>query len=315
MNQILVTGDEYTKNARMAKIPRTRGEKKVLGINTIVVFYAVSIILLGICMISGSVYAKGKINETVEANTKPSVNIIRNDDNNTIEISVSHIRGIKTIAYKWNNGEETIIDGDNKTQLNEIIDLIGGTNTLKVTITEENGQSVTYSKEFIAGNIPEIKLEAVANGVKVTATSDEKISYITYSWDDGEEQKITVGATEYVRTISTPKGTHTLKIEAVDINNIKATKEQTVVGDTEPTLNITADIVDGKLVFVIDAEDDEAIKTIEITQNEGTKQVINVNASTYHNEIEMTQGVNKLLVTVYNKNGLSTTLGRQFRNE
>ena len=37
-------------------------------------------------MISGSVYAKDKINSVVEANAKPQVEINRNDEDNTIEI-------------------------------------------------------------------------------------------------------------------------------------------------------------------------------------------------------------------------------------
>ena len=315
MNQILVTGDEYSKKPKKTKAPKVPKEKKVLGINGIVIFYAICTIILGICMISGSVYAKEKINETVEANTKPTVDISRNDENNTVEINVKHIRGIKEIAYKWNDEDETTINGYNKTSLNETIDLIGGKNVLTVKITEENGQTVTYKKEFTVGNLPEIKLEAVANGVKVTVTSEDEIDYITYSWDNGEEQKVTVGDTKYEGTINTPKGQHILKIEAIDINNVKASKEQKVVGDTEPTLNITAANINGKLAFIIDAEDDEQITTIEITHNDGTKQVINVNSTTYHGEVEMTQGMKKLIVKVYNKNGLEAKAGRQCNNE
>ena len=115
MNQILVTGEEYgkqSKRQKQAKQPKQPREKKVLGINTIVIFYAISIIILGMCMITGSVYAKEKINETVEANTKPTIQLNRDDDNNTIEILVKHIRGIAQVSYKWNDGEEVIIQGN-----------------------------------------------------------------------------------------------------------------------------------------------------------------------------------------------------------
>ena len=149
MNQILITGDEKIK------------EKKVLPIKGVTALFAICIIILGICMISGSVYAKEKINQVVEANTKPQVDIERNDDDNTIEIKVKHNRGISKIVYRWNNEEETVIDGKNRKDVTEKIDLIGGENTLTVTITEENGQSVTYEKQYKVGNIPVIKLEAV----------------------------------------------------------------------------------------------------------------------------------------------------------
>ena len=307
MNQILITGEEKVK---------VKKEKKVLPVNAIVLFFAICIIILGICMISCSVYAKDKINETVEANAKPQVEINRNDDDNTVEINVKHIRGISKIAYKWNDEQETVIDGKNQKEISETIDLIGGENTLTVVITEENGQSVTYEKQYKVGNIPQITLEAVSNGIKLTSTSENKIDYIVYSWDDGEEQKVEVGDTSYEGVINAPKGKHTLNIKVVDENKMEAKKEQEVVGDTEPTLTVKPDYVNGKVAFVIDAEDDELIKTVEITHNGGTKEIINVNATTYHNDLVMTTGeTNTLIVTVTNNNNLQKTSRVKFDNK
>lgn len=307
MNQILITGEEKIKRKK---------EKKVLPVKVIVSFFAICIIILGICMISCSVYAKDKINEVVEANAKPQVEINRNDDNNTIEINVNHVRGITQIAYRWNDEEETVIDGNNQKNVSETIDLLGGQNTLTVTVTEENGESVTYEKQYKAGNIPTIKLEAVSNGVQLTSTSESTIKYIVYSWDDGEEQKIEVGDSSYEGIINAPKGEHMLKITVVDENNMEAKKEQKVVGDTEPTLTVKPDYVNGKVSFVIDAEDDELIRTVEITHNGGTKQTIDVNDTKYHNDLVMTEGeTNTLIVTVTNKNGLQKTLRVKFDNK
>ena len=309
VNQILITGDEVIKE-------KVKKVKKVLPINTIITFYAISIIILGICMISGSVYAKEKINEAVQANMKPSLDIIRNDDDNTLELSINHVRGIKTIAYRWNDEEEVKIDGKDRKQLSQTIDLIGGVNTLTVSITEENGETVTYEKTCEVGNIPEIKLEAVSNGVKIIAKSEEKIDYIQYSWDDGEIDKREVGESEYEGIIDAPNGKHILKVEVVDINKMKARKEQAIIGDTEPTLTVKSGLVDRKVAFVIDAEDDEEIKTVEITHNGGEKEIIDVNAKTYHNEIIMVEGkTNTLIVVVTNVNGLSKTSRVKFDNK
>lgn len=310
MNQILVTGDEYAQRGTKVK-----KEKKVLEINTIVIFFAISIIILGICIISGSVYAKEKINDTVAASMKPSVETTRNDENNTVEIKVTHIRGIKTIEYRWNEEEVNTINANNQKELTREIELIGGKNTLTIKVTEENGQTVTYQKEFIVGNIPEIKLEAVSNGVKVTATSEDGIDYITYSWDNGEEQKIEVGTPNYEGIINAPKGKHTLKIEVVDINTNVATKEQVVVGDTAPTLTVQPARKDGKIIFLVKAEDDENITKIEITLNSGEKEVIEVNDKTYETELEMIEGENTIVVTVYNNNNLTTTARKKFKNQ
>lgn len=306
MNQILMTGEEKVK------IKKT---KKVLPVNAIVSFFAISIIILGICMISGSVYAKEKVNEVVEANAKPQVDINRNDDDNTIEINVTHIRGIKSISYRWNDGEATVIDGENKKSITKTINLIGGENKLTVEITEENGETVEYENTYKV-NIPEIKLEAVSDGVKLTSTSEIKIDYITYNWDDEEESKVEVGETSYEGIINAPKGKHILNIKVVDINGKEAEVKREIVGDTEPTLTIKPQYVDGKVAFVIDAEDDEQLKSVEITHNGGNKQVIDINEKTYHNEIIMTTGeTNTLIVTVKNNNELTKTLRVKFDNK
>lgn len=309
MNQILITGEEKVK---------IKKEKKKVSTNTIVSIFSIFIIILGIGIISGSVYAKNGVNEVVIANAKPQVEINRDDDNNTVEIHITHVRGITNISYKWNDDEETVIDGKSRKEISESIDLLGGKNTLTVSITEENGQTVTYEKEYTVGNIPEIKLEAVSNGVKVIAASESKINNIVYSWDDGEEQKIDAGGTEttYEETIDAPKGQHTLKIEVTDNNNMTARKTQVVVGDTEPTIKIKPQYVDGKVAFVIDAEDDENIKKIEMIHNGGTKEVVEVNEKTYHKDIIMTTGeTNTLIVVVTNQNNLTKTLRVKFDNK
>jgi len=309
VNQILITGEELKKEP-------VKKQKKVLPINPIVIFYAISIIILGICMISGSVYAKEKINERVEASIQPEVEFERDEENNTVKISATHIRGITKLTYRWNEEEEVIIDGQNRNSISTTIDLIGGKNILNVSVTEENGQTKTFQKTYIAGNIPEIELEAIANGVKIIAISEEIIDYIQYCWDDEEAQKIEVGEEQYEGIINAPKGEHVLKIEVVDVNNMIAKKEQKVIGDTEPTLNVQSKLVNGKATFVIDAEDDESIKSIEIIHNGGENQIINVNAKTYHNEVIMTEGeTNTIIVTAINQNGLPKTRRIRFENK
>ena len=198
-------------------------------------------------------------------------------------------------------------------KLTKEIDLIGGTNTLTLKVTEENGQTVTHSKTFTAGNIPEIELQAVSNGVKIIASSQDKIDYITYKWDEQTEQKITVGKEKYEGTINAPTGRHSLTVKVVDINGNIGTKEQVIIGDTQPTLKIAADYIDDKLSFVIDAEDDEKITKVEVTIN-GEIKTIDVNDKTYHGTFEIVEGLNNIKVVVYNLNGLQTQQEAYVRN-
>lgn len=314
VNQILDTGEERVIEPVAKKIEK---QKKVLPINGILIFFAISIIILGICMVIGGKYSKDKINNEVEASIKPQISLERNDDDNTITISVTNLREIKEITYRWNDEEETMIDGKSRKSIVEKIDLINGENTLKVTATGENGQIVNLEKKFIyTNNVPNIELEAVANGVKIIATCNEKIDYVEYSWDDGNAEKVEVGKEEYEGIINTPKGKHTLKIEVVTISGEKETEERIIVGDTEPTINIESKLVDDKITFVIDVEDDEKIETIEITHNGGEKQVIEVNEKTYHKEVIMTEGeLNTILVKATNLNGLTKIRGVKFNNQ
>ena len=310
MNQILITGEERVETQKIRK------EKKVLPIKTIVIFFSISIIILGICIVGGSIYSNIQLNKSVEAAKKPEISIERNDENNTLELNITHVRGIKTVTYKWNEDEEVIIDGNNQKNVTKTIDLIGGKNTLKVVVTEENGQTQTLEKTYTVGNIPEIKiLECVDNGVKIYAASEYEIDYLQYSWDDGEMQKIEVDNSEYEGIINTPLGLHTLKVEVIDSNGMKAEIKESIIGDTVPTIKIESKLIDGKATFILDVEDDEEITKIQIVHNGGEKQEIEVNAKQYHKEILMTEGeTNTLMVIATNKNGLQDTRGVRFRN-
>lgn len=307
MNQILFTGDEAIREP----VPK---QKKVLPINGIVMFFAISAIILGICIASGAFYAKFRINEMVETSIEPEIQLDRDEENNSIKITVTHIRGISTLTYQWNEEKEIVINGENKQSLTETIDLIGGENILKISVTEENGNTKTIQKTFIAGNIPEIELEAIQNGVKIIASCKDEIDYVEYSWDDEKTQKIEVGNIEYNGIVNAPSGQHILKIVVSTINNVKAKKEQTVIGDLEPTINIDYKIIDGKTKFIIDVEDDQSISTLEIKHNGGDTETIQVNEKNYHYEVIMTEGENTLIVRATNINGLQKTRGIKFEN-
>lgn len=312
MNQILITGEEQVTNRVTEKVKK---QKQVLPINGIVIFYAISIIILGICIISGSVYANTKINEKVKAGMKPDITLERNDDNNKVELNVTHVRTIKSIVYRWNDGEEILIDGRERKEITAEIDLIGGKNTLKISVTEENGQTQNLEKEFIVGNIPQIELSGVDNGIQIKVTCEQELDYIEYSWDEGEAQKIEIGEREYQGIINAPRGKHKLKIEAVDINGINAKWEENVTGDTDPTLTVKSELINGKATFIINAEDDENIKEITIVHNGGEQQTIKVNQKTYRHEVKMTEGeINTIIVTAINENDLTKTLRVKCKN-
>lgn len=319
MNQILITGDEpiVSKETQHTFVAKERKEKKVLPINLVTKFYATSIMILGFCMAAGSAFACYQINRTIEENIKPEISFKIDNDNNKIEIKVNHIRKIQSFTYKWNDEKEIEIKGDNRKTITETIDLLGGKNTLSADVIDEKGKTQKLSKTYEIASIPVIEtLEPVENGVKIIVKGEEKLEYLQYTWDDGEKQKIKIGKQSYEGIISAPKGKHTLKIEIVDETGRKAKLEREVIGDTEPTLNVQSKLIDGKMVFVIDAEDDEKLTKMSIIHNAGEEQIIDINAKTYHKEVLMTEGEeNKIIITVTNENGLEKVRRIKFTNK
>lgn len=314
MNQILFTGDEqYTRNQKEKITKINNKSKNTLPINSILIFFAICIIILGICIICGSLYGNYRLNESIEANLKPEITVTQNEDD-TITIMVTHKRAIKEFVYQWNDEEEQVINGENQNEASITIDIPNGNNTLQVIAKSEKGQETNCTKQYKL-TMPTIELESVSNGVKIIASCVEKIDYVQYSWDEGEVQKIEVGEEKYEGIINTLIGKHTLKVEVVNISGEKISEERVIVGDTEPTLSIEAKLIDGKAAFVIQIEDDEKIDTVEIVHNSGEKQTIEVNDKTYNKEIIMTEGeVNTLIVRATNLNGLSKTKGVKFNN-
>ena len=111
-----------------------------------------------------------------------------------------------------------------------------------------------------------------------------------------EKTKIEVGNTSYEGIINAPKGKHILNIKVVDENKMEAKKEQEVVGDTEPTVTVKPQFVDGKVAFVIEASDDEKLEKIEITHNGGAKQTEEINepsiSQRYNNDNRRNKHIN-----------------------
>ena len=223
MNQILDTGEEQFKNNNINygnynqnKKQKVYKEKSVIEINKIVIFFAISILILGICIIAGSIYAKDKINKNIEENATPVVNFNFNEDESSVDISVHHPKGITQVIYTLNNQDEKVIEGNNQQDIKTTVKLDGGKNKIVVKATDEMNHLVEYEQEYTVGNLAQIDLNNVDNAVKLTVTSVEKIKKVSYKWDDEQEKVIEVNSTQYSERIIAPVGKHTLKIEVID---------------------------------------------------------------------------------------------------
>mgnify|MGYP004463795237 FL=1 len=321
MNQILDTGDEQFKNNNKnygSYNQKTRQkvykEKSVIEINKIVIFFAISILILGICIIAGSVYAKDKINKNVEENATPVVNFSFNEEESTVDISVHHVKGISQISYILNNQDEKVINANSQQDITTTINLEGGKNKIVVNAIDVNNHIVEYEREYTVGNLAEISLENIDNAVKMTIKSEEKIKLITYSWDEGQEENINVDSTEYTGKITAPKGKHTLNIVVLDEKNVKTEKTQVVIGATAPQITIQATKkLDNKIYYIVTVKDETILKNVKIILDNEEKVNVTVNSNEYVTEVEMkSNSDNKLSVEASNEN-LTSTLKRSWR--
>ena len=309
MNQILDTGDEQFKSNKVSygkykeNKSKTNQEKSVIEIKKIIIFFSISILLLGLCLIVGSIFSKQKINNVVEETARPTIDFYFDEDDNTVTLQAKHIKGIKQVSYVLNDGEEKIIDGKNEKNVNTIVKLEGGKNKIAVKAIDENDNVVEYEHEYVVGTLAEITLENVDNGVKVSVKSEEKLNKITYKWDDGEEKAINIDSTEYTGTISAPKGKHTLKITTLDEKGVKTEKTQVVIATTPPEIKVSLTMKDNEYYYVINISDENTLKNVKINLEGEDKINTEVNNKTYSTEIKLqNNSSNKIIIEASNGN-------------
>lgn len=307
MNQIL-----------SVEMPNGKKRKNKSSIKSIVIVFALILIIFGIGIASTGVYAhykrktdNSKNNIKVSSSTKPIITIERTDAN-SINIVVTHDKEITMLKYTINEEEKQIKgDGKNKIQIEE--KLPSGNSTIKVTAQDVNGISASYESKFEAEDKPEITLKQVENKIQVNVESKTNIATVSYYWDEDEQNATTenINDIKAEKIIDVLEGTHTLCVKAIDENGTESIKKQKLIGDTKPKLEIGTD---GN-AFIILAEDDEELSKIEIKFNSNEPIIEEINNKEYHKEIELTNGVNKLTVKVYNKNGLSETSKVKYTKE
>ena len=324
MNQIL----DYDVE-KGGKTPRNKGNKGSGGnknggssSDKIVKVFAFLLILIAIALIASGVYSLMKNKKDSSIDKTPTVSKVQatieaqaNEDNGKVVISVSSDIAINKLIYNWNQNIEKVISGEDRTTMEELIDLPAGQNTLTIKVIDmENNETIkTFSFEAEKGidtTPPEITLEITSSKtLLITATDDNAIAFITYMWNEGEQ--ITVEAEEEDQKeiqveLEIPRGKNTINVIAVDNSETPNTKSatKTLDGVTKPEIgyNLTADASVLELVCT----HENGIKSIFYTFNgkDYEKVFEDDEISTY---ISFTQpseeGENKMNLTVTSVNG------------
>ena len=299
MNQILATS-----NATKAKPTPNRGAGPA-DIKTVVRVFAIIMLIFGIFMIGTGSYAIYKDNEAKnEATTKPVITETLNEDSTAIKLSVTHDKAIDRIEYSWNNGEVQTITGNGRRNIEIDIEIPGGTNILNVKAIDVQGQEISTDKEYTADDI--INLSVSGSKLKITAENETEIAYMTYRWDEDEEQRIDINATTVDQEIDIPMGEHNLTVILVDVNNETITKEQKVKGVTKPTIDIGVD--DAHEYYLITISDETGLERVEFTIRGEEKTVTVENGETeLKYKLKLNDGdENRLEITAYNVDGIAS---------
>lgn len=292
MNQILSTSN-LEKNKKGGPIE----------IHTIVKFFSIILIIFGVIMISTASYAIYK--KSVDKNnipTKPSITE-EQKDNKTVLLKVTHDKAIDKIEYRWNEQKTKTITGNGRKYIEQEIEIPGGTNKLYVSVTDIEGQEISNEQTYETEDI--IKMEINNGKVKVSAEAETEISYMTYRWDEEQEEKIDINSTTVEQEIEIPMGEHTLTVVLVDKNNETITKEQKVKGVVKPKIQVKLD--DNKENFLITVTDDSGLDRIEfiingenktLTANEGQKEM--------KLKLPLKDGENIVEIIAYNLDGIES---------
>lgn len=237
--------------------------------------------------------------------------------------------GIKKITYAWNNGEETTINKSGEKEFSFEVNNPIGVNELALKSYAVDGSTVTYDTIKIVydepddefggpdaeipqevdkktaiendKNPPTISLTAEPGKVIITVTDDVMMDYVAYSWNDGEEVRIT-GLSADEKTLSAKidalKGDNKLKVKAYDkAGNVKEF-EKDVHGTDGPEISVTKN--DTQLMIKV--TDEYEITKIEYNFNNEEKTIENIEGNTYEFALDLVDGENFIIVKAYEGN-------------
>ena len=311
----------------------TENGRKILKNNTkhlcmfLIIF---SIILIG----EGAWRLYTNLNKNVDIIKPEIIGTIKSDK--TVFNVKSEI-GIKEIVYSWNGWVETRIDKSGENNFNFDVENPIGVNELLIKTTDVNGGTVTYNNikivydeddglgapeddsqtglidwETAVANDkkePMVVLTAEKGKVVITASDDVMMSYITYSWNGGEEVKVT-GLSEDEKTLSTKvdalKGDNKIKIKAYDKAGNCKELEKDVHGTDGPKISVKKN--DGKLI--INVTDEYSITKIEYNFNNEEKSIENIEGNNYEFTLDLKDGDNFIIINAYEGNVKSEYKGK-----
>ena len=273
MNQIL----DYNPN-------KNSGNGKAKSSKVVTVF-SIILAIFAICLLIGGAYGmyKNNKNNANASQNHTEAKITLEQEETTAKIKVSHDKAIEKIAYSWDSGRESSIKGNGESSMEADVTLLVGTHNLLVKVIDVDGYETTFEKEIVSANgedkvAPVITVTPTTEAkIKISAEDETAIDYVTYRWNDGEEERVDVsdnkGKIEF--EIDVLKGQNDLYVIAVDKNSNTTHEEASFTGVTKPEVLITI-AADKKSAEVV-CKHENGIKEITLTINGKDYVVDNIN--------------------------------------
>ncbi len=314
MNQILSV--EMPKKKMKTKTNQaTYGNKA--NIKSVVLVFSIILLVFGIALIGISTFSMlNKDNTTVnnQQSIVPRIDVTQNATELEIEISCESI--ISNIEYNWEGQDTKHISSNGKKSMELTLDIPSGTNIFNIQVTDENGKKSEYSKEYVGAKEPNItsfspeydpKAKKNKNKIAITCEESQLINFISYSYDDGDDKTEQINSNTASIVIDALQGEHKL---AIKVGYADGTVGKISKNVYFPTLSIKTNGTNLQYTkFIINASDTRTIDKVVINFN-GVETVETVNKNDYYKELDLQPGEpgsNKLIITVYNKDGMKIT--------
>ena len=265
-------------------------------------------------MLGEGVYGAFKNSEMrqIIENASPIVSLDR--EGQQLKVSVSHIRPLQSMEYNWNSDEDTqmSIDVTGRRAYVQRIDLPAGENTFNIVVKDVNGKTTAINKEYYMENGKDItkpKIDRVKSGnnLKIIATDETALSYITYRWNEDEETKVDVNpvdATRIETEVPLQRGENKLTIIAVDASNNTSSVVETYKGVMKPTIQVW---IEGNYLIIV-GRHDIGVKQIDYNLNGQNYSVQGPVGEVLSYAQELKPGYNKVEITVYSVEDTTETL-------
>ena len=323
MNQILSVEPPKPKKEKKEKrenkqvnymqFNTTKSNGGRIEIEKITKIFAVVLIIFGIVMIGSGSYSMYQGTKVDTTDVKPTISV-QEISETELKIQITHTSTLQKATYNWTGEEPTELNAAGKRNVEQVIQIPTGENTLNIYALDGNGKETNYSKMYSRQGDINIDFSVDGANLIVTASGVNELSYMTYRWDEEDEQRVDINALETEQIIEIPQGQHTITVSVVDVNNTMETKKQEVKGVMKPTLNIGRTETN----FVITASDSEGLTRMEVTIDQDENQKFSIDLERLYPNVDdrkeftydgfqLHDGENTLEVTVYNVNGVSET--------